>query len=197
VITRIGVDSASLFVQRDSSSFFSGWSDNLSKFSIQFDFDRELFVTKVYEKVIRSSVKDSLRQKHGLTRPAEDSHTSKKPARLTHSAEVESKKRSRAIDRGLKWDATRTKRECKILLLGSADSGKEHIVEQMNIMHWKGYLNAFDSHDSLLLDYILALDPNEPLDSMFVDAIRALRRDPCFEKVMKRSHELYSMNSAP
>lgn len=51
-------------------------------------------------------------------------------------------KSSAAIDRQLEEDARRLKKECKILLLGSGESGKTTIVKQMKIIHQNGY-----SHD--------------------------------------------------
>lgn len=51
----------------------------------------------------------------------------------------ESKKRSQMIDRGLEEDSKKLRRECKILLLGSGESGKSTIVKQMKIIHQNGY----------------------------------------------------------
>ncbi|KAK5998366.1 Guanine nucleotide-binding protein alpha-3 subunit [Cladobotryum mycophilum] len=53
--------------------------------------------------------------------------------------EVEQKKKSQAIDRQLEEDSKRLRKECKILLLGSGESGKSTIVKQMKIIHLKGY----------------------------------------------------------
>ncbi|KAL7919727.1 guanine nucleotide binding protein, alpha subunit [Trichoderma austrokoningii] len=53
--------------------------------------------------------------------------------------EVEQKKRSQAIDKELDEDSKRLRKECKILLLGSGESGKSTIVKQMKIIHLKGY----------------------------------------------------------
>ncbi|KAG2186013.1 hypothetical protein INT43_002451 [Umbelopsis isabellina] len=47
--------------------------------------------------------------------------------------------RSQKIDRQLEEDNKRLKRECKILLLGSGESGKSTIVKQMKIIHQNGY----------------------------------------------------------
>ena len=55
------------------------------------------------------------------------------------SEESEKKKRSKAIDAQLEEDSRRLKRECKILLLGSGESGKSTIVKQMKIIHQNGY----------------------------------------------------------
>ncbi|KAJ7724588.1 G-protein alpha subunit [Mycena olivaceomarginata] len=50
-----------------------------------------------------------------------------------------SKRRSDEIDRQLKEDSKRCKQECKILLLGSGESGKSTIMKQMKIIHQDGF----------------------------------------------------------
>ncbi|KAI9807664.1 MAG: G protein alpha subunit [Sarcosagium campestre] len=57
----------------------------------------------------------------------------------SNSEELEKKKRSQMIDRKLEEDSRRLRRECKILLLGSGESGKSTIVKQMKIIHQNGY----------------------------------------------------------
>ncbi|RYP55831.1 hypothetical protein DL771_012298 [Monosporascus sp. 5C6A] len=57
----------------------------------------------------------------------------------SNKEEEDQKKRSQAIDRALDEDSKRLRRECKILLLGSGESGKSTIVKQMKIIHLKGY----------------------------------------------------------
>ncbi|KAK7523469.1 guanine nucleotide binding protein, alpha subunit [Phyllosticta citricarpa] len=57
----------------------------------------------------------------------------------TNKEDAEQKKRSQAIDRKLEEDSRRLRRECKILLLGSGESGKSTIVKQMKIIHQNGY----------------------------------------------------------
>lgn len=51
----------SLLVHRDSSSFVSRWTDNLSKLSHVFEFDKEVLSTRVYENVFRNTFKRSIR----------------------------------------------------------------------------------------------------------------------------------------
>ncbi|RIA95683.1 G protein alpha subunit [Glomus cerebriforme] len=53
--------------------------------------------------------------------------------------EKESRSRSYQIDKQIEEDSRRFKKECKILLLGSGESGKSTIVKQMKIIHQNGY----------------------------------------------------------
>ncbi|KEZ41263.1 hypothetical protein SAPIO_CDS7353 [Scedosporium apiospermum] len=57
----------------------------------------------------------------------------------SNNEEAIRKKHSQAIDKQLEEDSKRLRRECKILLLGSGESGKSTIVKQMKIIHLKGY----------------------------------------------------------
>lgn len=52
---------------------------------------------------------------------------------------ADDEKQSAAIDRQIEEDARKLKKECKILLLGSGESGKTTIVKQMKIIHQSGY----------------------------------------------------------
>jgi len=76
------------------------------------------------------------------------------------------RKQNDAIDRQLKADARKFKKEIKILLLGGGESGKSTVVKQMKVIHkggfsveerrtWKHYLfhNLVDAF-SLLIDEI-------------------------------------------
>ncbi|KAK4240371.1 carbohydrate phosphorylase-domain-containing protein [Achaetomium macrosporum] len=53
--------------------------------------------------------------------------------------ESEQRRRSNKIDKELEEDSRKLRKECKILLLGSGESGKSTIVKQMKIIHLKGY----------------------------------------------------------
>ncbi|KAL1305310.1 hypothetical protein AAFC00_002212 [Neodothiora populina] len=57
----------------------------------------------------------------------------------TGGEDGDQKKRSQMIDRTLEEDSKKLRRECKILLLGSGESGKSTIVKQMKIIHQNGY----------------------------------------------------------
>ena len=58
------------------------------------------------------------------------------------STDVASKQRSEEIDRQIEEDSRKFRKECKILLLGSGESGKTTIVKQMKIIHQNGYTDA-------------------------------------------------------
>lgn len=53
--------------------------------------------------------------------------------------EAAAKARSAEIDKQLEEDLRKFKKECKILLLGSGESGKTTIVKQMKIIHQEGF----------------------------------------------------------
>ncbi|KAL1921689.1 uncharacterized protein VTP21DRAFT_10331 [Calcarisporiella thermophila] len=53
--------------------------------------------------------------------------------------EKKDRERSLAIDRQIDEDNKKLRKECKILLLGSGESGKSTIVKQMKIIHLDGY----------------------------------------------------------
>ncbi|KAF9019687.1 heterotrimeric G-protein alpha subunit, GPA3-like protein [Hymenopellis radicata] len=54
-------------------------------------------------------------------------------------ADKDEKARSDLIDKQLEDDSKKFKKECKILLLGSGESGKSTIVKQMKIIHQGGF----------------------------------------------------------
>ncbi|KAF5530371.1 GNA-3 g alpha subunit GNA-3 [Fusarium napiforme] len=58
-------DTASLIVHRDSDSIITATSVSSSRWSVQFAFDRELFITKVYDKWIRKLATTRRGNRHG------------------------------------------------------------------------------------------------------------------------------------
>ncbi|KAI8869627.1 G protein alpha subunit [Ramicandelaber brevisporus] len=92
---------------------------------------------------------------------------------------------SAEIDRALEQDRERLSRECRILLLGSGESGKSTIVKQMKIIHKNGYsedeLRAFripvyknivDSAIDLVLGMtLLQIAPEIPENRQFAEFI--------------------------
>ncbi|KAJ7652801.1 putative G protein alpha subunit GNA-3 [Mycena polygramma] len=58
---------------------------------------------------------------------------------LSQTSPSSARARSDAIDRQITLDSKRYKKECKILLLGSGESGKSTIVKQMKVIHQGGF----------------------------------------------------------
>ncbi|KAF2114217.1 G-protein alpha subunit-domain-containing protein [Lophiotrema nucula] len=141
IIDRMETDSASLIVHRDSSSFISNWTDNLSRFSIRFDFDRELFVTRVYERIFRISVKDALRRRRTLTQ--QHDHVSLRGETPTNlQSIIEDRERSHMIDREIRKDRIMSYKHATSLVLGDSTSGKEQILNHMKCINQGGHTEA-------------------------------------------------------
>ncbi|KAK9768301.1 Guanine nucleotide-binding protein alpha-2 subunit [Basidiobolus ranarum] len=99
--------------------------------------------------------------------------------------EKEARERSSAIDKLIEVDNRRNNKECKILLLGSGESGKSTIVKQMKIIHQNGYTteelslfratifkNLIDSAQNLVLAMRkLQLEPFEPKNKEYAKVI--------------------------
>ncbi|KAL1738872.1 heterotrimeric G protein alpha subunit 2 [Schizophyllum fasciatum] len=139
--------------------------------------------------------------------------------------DVHAKERSDEIDSQLKADGERLKKECKILLLGSGESGKSTIVKQMKIIHQNGfssaelasyrptvYRNVIDSAQAVaqtikkaapdsphaaLLDKIIDYDPNGIVTPDLADAIRRITSDPATPKIIdQHANTFYLMDNA-
>lgn len=112
------------------------------------------------------------------------------------------KERSLQIDKQIEDDAKRMRRDCKILLLGSGESGKSTIVKQMKIIHQNGYnkdelisfrlivfKNVVDSAQSVVLALRkLNLEPKLPTNQHLADFILDFRLD--LEPGMTLSNDL-------
>ncbi|KZT27185.1 guanine nucleotide binding protein, alpha subunit [Neolentinus lepideus HHB14362 ss-1] len=122
----------------------------------------------------------------------------------------EAKARSDAIDRDIEIDSRRYRKECKILLLGSGESGKSTIVKQMKIIHQNGfskdelasfrpiiYKNLLDSAQAIVLAMRkLGVDCAEPVNRQNADRIinYSVESSPSFvfsDEVAQAIHELW------
>jgi guanine nucleotide-binding protein G(i) subunit alpha len=101
IFKRVKDDTSSLYIQRDSTSIYSRCTDNLSKISKMFEFDRELFISKVYAKVLRGSLKATVEN-----------------MRREQIGTPEERKRSERIGHEVEEHAKTLRRECEIFLLG-------------------------------------------------------------------------------
>jgi guanine nucleotide-binding protein G(i) subunit alpha len=126
VINRVKDDASSLYVQRDSMSIYSRCTDNLSKISKMFEFDRELFISKVYEKALRGSLKDTVE------------NIRQKQLRPDVSVSREERDRGMIIERDIKEHAMKMKREVRVLLLGERDC-VQVFIKNMKIIHGDGF----------------------------------------------------------
>lgn len=98
---------------------------------------------------------------------------------------------SNQIDRQLEDDSKKFKKECKILLLGSGESGKSTIVKQMKIIHQNGYSrdellqfkgivhkNVTDSAQALVMAMRkIGVDPEDPTNRSHADRIVEYRQE--------------------
>ncbi|ORY03003.1 G protein alpha subunit [Basidiobolus meristosporus CBS 931.73] len=116
--------------------------------------------------------------------------------------EREARMRSTAIDKRIEEDSRRFNKECKILLLGSGESGKSTIVKQMKIIHQNGYTteelslfrvtifkNLVDSAQNLVAGMTkLSLEPVEPQNKEFAVKLQDFKAEGAF--MMKLTPEL-------
>ncbi|GAA6012577.1 hypothetical protein JCM11491_005440 [Sporobolomyces phaffii] len=101
------------------------------------------------------------------------------------------KERSYAIDKQIDDDAKKLRRECKILLLGSGESGKSTIVKQMKLIYQNGYSrdemmlfrltihkNIIDSAQGLVLALRrFQMEPTEEVNREYAEMIMEYRLD--------------------
>jgi hypothetical protein len=99
-----------------------------------FNFDRDLFITKVYERALRSSLKERLRQQQADFESSKMSVLS--PLKKLEMEEQE--RRSKVIDHQLK-DSKWFMPRANVLLVGTDHDGQELLMEQMKTMRQSGY----------------------------------------------------------
>ncbi|KAF5572555.1 GNA-3 g alpha subunit GNA-3 [Fusarium pseudoanthophilum] len=90
-------DTASLIVHRDSDSIITATSVSSSRWSFQFAFDRELFITKVYDKWIRKLATTQRSARHG-SEDTTSSPTNGQQTALTRTETAASEEPSRSSE---------------------------------------------------------------------------------------------------
>lgn len=124
IFQQVKDDSSSLCGQTDSASIFSWRAGTLSRLSKLFDFDRQLFATKVYEKAMQTSFKDTVET---LWRPT----TPQLPT-------LDEVRRTARINQTLEEDLRKRRRECKVLVLGDP-ACTQTLMNHMRISHMRGF----------------------------------------------------------
>lgn len=179
VFKRMEDDTASLYVHRDIDSLFTQTvtSVNSSKRSLVFDFDKDLFISRIYERWIRGSIKKSLRdQQSGGSSSAASSRRvdTRSVLHLTRSYNKhKAKERSTQIDLALEDDYRRQRKECRVLVLG-ADSrvnivaGMKFVDSEVNGRHERQYeyriliFQKLIADGKALVEQATELDPDGP-----------------------------------
>jgi len=125
IFKQVKDDTSLLYVQRDSSSIYSRYTDNLSKIYKNFEFDRESFISKAYEKALRgsSNIVEKMRREQPQLR-----------VKVT-SEEI---KRNKLVERELKEHAIKLSKQCNALLFGNRDCGQT-FVTSMRILYSGGF----------------------------------------------------------
>lgn len=120
-------DSSSLYGQRDSASLSSWRTSSSLRLSKLFEFDRQLFATKVYNKALPSSLKNTVEH---LRRPA--------TCRLRIEPSAKDIKRTAIIDQTLEEDSKKRSKEWKVLVLGDP-ACTQTFMNQIRISHMRGF----------------------------------------------------------
>ncbi|OCL04708.1 hypothetical protein AOQ84DRAFT_380310 [Glonium stellatum] len=102
ILQRVRDGSSSLGVLRDKTSLCSKCTDNLSKISMVFPFDRVLFETKVYERALRASLKEILRRRQDDARLKYDNEGSEPEEQAERSSLINSLLDNVKLSTGLK-----------------------------------------------------------------------------------------------
>jgi len=110
----------------------------------------------------------------------------------TEVDDTEAKKRTQMIDKKLEEDSKRLRRECKILLLGSGESGKSTIVKQMKIIHQNGY-----TVDELALYRLTIFKNVVDCSKALIGAMRQFEVEPSEENNKEYSDFLMEYNVDP
>ncbi|KAB8275148.1 hypothetical protein BDV30DRAFT_236849 [Aspergillus minisclerotigenes] len=198
VLHQMNLDSASLMVHRDTDSIATQITDHLSKLSVTFSFDRDVFTSNVYERYFR-----------GLTR---------RVLRYPQNNDAPAVERPRETSPDDEWQLCRQ----KFLLFGGDYSDTDTILQEVlgsgQLQRTAVYRFVIQSAQSiisalkhagvklqcdsrtvnydLVLHYIDDLSPANPLDVRIGEEIHALTQDPYMEKVRQSPRQFGISDSA-
>jgi hypothetical protein len=194
-------------VHRDTTSIATQITDHLSKLSVAFSFDREVFTSSVYERFFRGLTKRVLRypQSHDTPvveqsrEPGGDDEWSFFQQKLLFFGsdyggtenilhEIVGLVGSQTINVGLTLQRTAI---YKFVIMKT-----QAIIAALNRDATGSQLDGNKGHCDLLLRYIDDLSATKPLDVRVGEAIRSLWQDPCMERVRQSPREFGIPESA-
>lgn len=187
-------DSASLFVHRDSASIATQTTDGLSKLSLAFSFDQEVFNSSVYERYFRGFAKKALRQPR-----RHHNAVTEQAAQMTHTLSYSVRHH---VNKLLLFSYNYTRIDDFLhRMLPQRYTGCTGIslileraaVYRYLIIYVKGLvmglkasgfefsLETNSANADFLLSYVDDMNPRRPLDVRVADAIKSLWRDPALQ----------------
>ncbi|MCJ1380348.1 hypothetical protein MMC17_003451 [Xylographa soralifera] len=186
VFDQIKDDSSSLIVLHDTASDFTACTNSTgssSKWSRMFLFDTELLTSPVYQRAVRALFRHSRRRDEYADR------SSLKSTGTSRTLEIEAYNRIRSeqIDDSLRENQKQMRNVIKVLLMGSANSGKLTVLEQIQASHRDYSRKELEAYRTEIL-------------SVVVDAMRIvleyadetglkLKTDKNVEMVLLQSHD--------
>lgn len=173
-LDQIKDDTSSLICLRDTDSYSSTRTSTTTRSSIlnvMFNFDRELFNSKVYQETMRSIIRRTIRG--GRNDKRQDSIAALETQKLlwgSTKAKNKAKLRNQEIESQLKKDRKEQSLEINLLLLGARGSGKSTAARQMKLSADGSYTRSErESFKEAIFNYIVQamreiLDAMESLD---------------------------------
>lgn len=153
IFQRVKDDSSSLIVLRDKASSYSQCTDNLSRVSVAFPFDRELFESKVYEKALRGSLKEALRRRQEGAR----SITANSVFGMTRAELKMEAEKFHTIDHAIKEENSILGREERIILLGEESERKAFKKQMIMLSNDVSTEECSQCRDTVLTDVVFGV----------------------------------------
>ena len=187
-MSAIGSDKASIMALRDDSSVLSRCSTGKSLLSVVFAFDRQLFTTRVYERALRTSVKNSVRNPRDY--PAIPGERSR-PVQRTEAPAIaieDTHTRSSVVTRVVVEYSEMLARECRVVIFGDGSPGEPTIIDEVrSLAHTSSTAertsNSRRQHQKLLMTNVQRIisDINDRRTGLEMDGIKA-----CYQFIAAR-----------